>query len=116
VVLSEDQEQFRFVTWFKNTHKGVRIFAIPNGGWRSKATASLLKSTGVSPGVPDLYIPAWKLWIEMKKTKGGVVSQEQKEWIAYLNEIGDTAVVCRGWMEARRVVEEFVNKFSLVGS
>ena len=101
---SEDYEQFMFVTWFKNTFKGVRIYAIPNGGKRSKATAMVLKSTGVSPGVPDLHIPAWRLWIEMKRTKGGVVSKDQKEWIAYLNEIGDTAVVCKGFEEAKAVV------------
>ena len=105
VVLTEDQEQFRFVTWFKNTHKGIRIFAIPNGGLRNKVVAATLKSTGVSPGVPDLYIPAWKLWIEMKRAKGGVVSDVQKDWLAYLNEIGDTAIVCRGWLEAKEAVE-----------
>ena len=110
MVRSEDYEQFMFVTWFKNTFKGVRIYAIPNGGKRSKATAMVLKSTGVSPGVPDLHIPAWRLWIEMKRTKGGVVSKEQKDWIAYLNEIGGTAVVCKGFEEAKEVVMGFLNR------
>ena len=106
---SEDYEQFMFVTWFRNTYKGIRIFAIPNGGKRSKATAATLKATGVSAGVPDLYIPAWKLWIEMKRTSGGTVSKEQKEWLAYLNEIGDIAVVCKGFEEAKEVVSGFLN-------
>jgi hypothetical protein len=37
---------------------------------------------GVSPGVPDLFIPDWLLWVEMKREKGGRVSPEQKDWIS----------------------------------
>ena len=31
-VPSEHLEQREFVRWFRQTYKGVRIFAIPNGG------------------------------------------------------------------------------------
>ena len=81
---TEHEEQRELVRWFRQTWPGVRIFAIPNGGARSPATAGRLKAEGVSSGVPDLFIPAWGLWVEMKRTKGGSLSAEQKDWISYL--------------------------------
>lgn len=102
---SEHEEQREVVKWFRQTFDGVRIFAIPNGGARSITTAAKLKVEGVSAGVPDLYVPARKLWIEMKRVKGGVVDKSQKDWHDYLTAIGDTVIVCRGADEAKRMIE-----------
>jgi len=104
---SEHFEQVRFVGKFRIAYPGVRIFAIPNGGHRGKVTAVKMKNEGVSPGIPDLYVPAWHLWIEMKRLKGGTVSADQKGWHKYLSEIGDTVMVCRGSDEALSMVAEF---------
>lgn len=97
---TEHLEQRNFVMWFRQTYRPIRIFAIPNGGYRGKTEALKLKVEGVSPGVPDLYVPDWKLWIEMKRIKGGVVSPEQKDWHEYLRGIGDTVMVCYGCEDA----------------
>jgi hypothetical protein len=102
---TEHEEQRELVKWFRQTFDGVRIFAIPNGGARSITTATRLKVEGVSAGVPDLYVPLWKLWIEMKRTKGGVVDKSQKDWHDYLKSIGDRVIVCRGADEAKRMIE-----------
>ena len=101
---SEHVEQREFVSWFRKRYAGVRIIAIPNGGIRGAAAGARLKAEGVSAGVPDLYIPAWKLWIEMKRQRDYTVSQEQRDWIDYLQEIGDCAIVCRGFNDARTQV------------
>ena len=103
---SEDQEQMLLVQWFRRTYAGVRIFAIPNGGHRSMAVAAKLKATGTSSGVPDLFIPAWRLWVEMKRTKGGSLSPEQKEWIAYLEGCGYQCVVGKGAEDAKLKITE----------
>jgi hypothetical protein len=97
--LLEHHHQAIFVSWFRKTFPDVRIFAIPNGGKRSKREAERLKLEGVSPGVPDLFIPAWRLWVEMKSTTGRT-SDEQDEWIEYLHSIDNIAHVCRGHLEA----------------
>ena len=107
-VSSEHAEQVGFLNWIKYKYPDVLIFAIPNGGYRSIKTAKLLKEEGVVPGVPDLFIPKWKLFIEMKRTKGGVVSKEQEAMIAYLNKIGYTAFVACGATEASRKVLDFL--------
>ena len=105
-IRTEHEEQSLFVQWFRREYPGVRIFAIPNGEQRSPSVACRLKTEGVSRGVPDLFVPAWGLWIEMKRTKGGVVSVEQADWIEYLQGLGYAAVVCRGCDEAKVVSEK----------
>ena len=103
---SEHIEQREFVSWFRKRHRDVRIIAIPNGGQRSIATAARLKAEGVMAGVPDLFIPAWRVWIEMKREKGGSVSADQKDWIVYLTECGYRCFVARGAEDAKRQIIE----------
>jgi hypothetical protein len=105
---TEHEEQRELVRWFRQTHRGVRIFAIPNGGQRSIAAATRLKIEGASAGVPDLFIPAWKLWIEMKRVKGGTVSAEQKDWLKYLEEVGYCVKVCKGAEAAKEQITAFL--------
>jgi hypothetical protein len=90
-----------FVQWFKRTYPRIRILAIPNGGQRHIAVAAKMKATGQSAGVPDLFIPEWSLWIEMKRQTGGVVSPAQKDWIAYLESIGHRCIIGRGFEDAK---------------
>ena len=96
----EHGEQVTFVNWFRASFPSVRIFAIPNGGKRGKAEAKRLKDEGVTAGVPDLYIPAWRLWVEMKRQDGGVLSAEQEDWLDYLQTVGDSVIVAHGWEHA----------------
>ena len=106
-VPTEHEEQREFVSWFRKNHDGVRIFAIPNGGARSPSVAAQMKVEGVSKGVPDLYIPAWGLWVEMKRTKGGIISPEQQSWHDYLKGLEFTVIVPNGCEEAKKMIEEF---------
>ena len=105
---SEHVEQREFVSWFRKTYRPVRIFSIPNGGSRDKREAMNLKVEGVSAGVPDLYIPAWSLWIEMKREDGGTLSEKQKDWRDYLISIGDDWMVCHGFEEAKDMVTKYM--------
>lgn len=112
---TEDHEQMMFVQWFRSTYPGVLIFAIPNGGARHPAVAAKLKATGVVAGVPDLCVPEWRLWIEMKRIKGGRVSDEQKEVMAYLEKFGYTCKVAKGCEEAKQVVGSFLADNKMMG-
>lgn len=81
------------------------LFAIPNGGKRDVVTAKLLKDEGVKAGVPDIFLAVPRkefsgLFIEMKKRKGGVVSEKQANMIDLLNRNGYKAIVCHGAEEA----------------
>jgi len=98
---SESHEQQEVVKWFRQTYKDVLIYSTPNGGSRSISEACRLKCEGVVKGIPDLFIPAWRLWVEMKKVSGGKVSEEQKSVINYLQSVGYSAIVCAGAEEAK---------------
>ena len=107
---TEHLEQAEFVMWMRQTHKEARIFAIPNGGQRSRTTGAKLKAEGVSAGVPDLYIPFWRCWVEMKREKGGKLSPPQKEWIKYLESCGDTVIIGYGCEDAKNKITSLRNK------
>lgn len=102
---SEHLEQVRLVSWFRRQYPDTRIFAIPNGGHRGASQGVALKSEGVSSGVPDLCVPAWLLWVEMKRETGGVVSPAQRDWIQYLECIGHQVIIGRGFEDAKRQIE-----------
>ena len=110
IVPSEDHEQMMLVQWFRRTYPEVRIFSVPNGGHRHPAVAAKMKATGVVKGVPDLFVPAWHLWVEMKRTKGGSLSPEQKDWIAYLESVGFCCIVGKGADDAKRQISAFFNE------
>lgn len=107
-IKTEHEEQREFISWFRKSFPLVRIFAIPNGEKRSISVALRLKVEGVTPGVPDCFVPEWKLWIEMKRTKNSTVSPEQKDWISYLQTIGYTVFVAKGCDEAIEKTKSFL--------
>jgi hypothetical protein len=79
----EHQEQVNYVAWFRRTYPAVLIFAIPNGGVRDAVTAFRLKQEGVEPDVPDLFVPKFRLWVEMKRI-GGARRPSQREMAEHL--------------------------------
>lgn len=103
---SEHQEQVGLVNWFRLQFPGVLIFAVPNGERRALSVAKRLKAEGVVRGIPDLFIPAWLTWIEMKREKGGRLSPEQVQTIEYLRGIGHTVIVGKGAQDASRQIME----------
>lgn len=109
-VPTEHEEQREFVRWFRQSYPSVRIFAIPNGGSRSQREGGRLKLEGVSAGVPDLYIPACRAWLEMKRQKGGSLSPEQKDWRDYLQSIGDVWMVAKGCEDAKKQIIELLKR------
>jgi hypothetical protein len=98
---TEHEEQRELVRWFRQTYRGVKIYAIPNGGQRNRIVAAKLKAEGVLAGVSDLHVPAWNLWIEMKRAHGGKLSPLQRRWGDYVESIGHTFIVGNGFKDAR---------------
>lgn len=107
---SEHIEQVQTVSWFRKTYENVKIFAIPNGGHRNKITAAKLKAEGVTPGIPDLFVPEFNLWIEMKRQKGGRLSDNQKAMRTYLMSCGHDFLMCQGFEDAKRQIIDFFQK------
>ena len=115
---TEDEEQIALMRWAAlatPVHPELRLlFHIPNGGSRHKAEAGRFRAMGVKPGVPDLFLPVpaggyHGLFVELKRTKGGRVSPEQREWMDALRERGYCAALCRGWEDAARIITWYLD-------
>ena len=90
------------------------LFHVPNER-SNKAQAMRLKLEGVRPGIPDylLTVPVanWSgLWIELKSPTGSATGT-QKTQLVRLNRRGYLAVVCRGWHEARQLIESYLEGY-----
>lgn len=108
-IATESQEQRAFVRWWRLQYPSIRIFAIPNGGMRDAITGAILKAEGALPGVLDLFCPRLLLWVEMKRSKGGVVSDEQDDFGRYLvQECGHTVIFGHGCEDAIAQVKLFM--------
>jgi len=110
---SEANEQQIVVRYLKEHYPTALFCASAGGMFTSPRQAIKMKLTGYVKGFPDLFIyepnETYKgLAIEMKRTKGGVVSSEQKEWIKGLNERGYYAVICKGSEQAIQVIKEYL--------
>ena len=106
---SEEQEQeavFEWVVLMRNQYPELDLlYHCPNGADRHPAVAAKLKRQGVKAGVPDLFLPVARggfhgLYIELKRRKGGRVSEEQASWLKALEGQMYRAVVCHGAEEA----------------
>lgn len=113
----EHQIQSACVRWFRlqYPHLAKRLFAVPNGGWREKATAGRMKAEGVLPGVADLILlkpnARWgALLIEMK-TATGRQGLSQKEWQEDLCRSDEYKyVLCRSVDDFRREVMSYLRE------
>jgi hypothetical protein len=91
------------------------LFAIPNGGARSKTTGARLKKEGVVSGVSDLILmlPSHQyhaLCIEMKTDeKNSRQRDSQREWQLAVESQGYKYIICRTYDEFRYEVESYIS-------
>lgn len=109
----EEKEQMALIEWSEMVPeiKGL-LSHIPNGGFRLKTEANRLKKMGVRAGFPDLFLPVAKgqyhgLFMELK-IKPNIPSLIQKQWLAKLEFQGYRCMVCYGWEEAKRLIENYL--------
>jgi hypothetical protein len=109
----ESKLQRACIKWFKYQYPQEVIFAIPNGGKRSKIEAAIMKGEGVLQGVSDLFVMSGKngyngLFMEMK-TGSNKLSPLQKEFIKTAQDKGYKAEVCYSFEEFIEKVTEYLN-------
>jgi hypothetical protein len=112
---TEHAEQVALINWC-HAHPDRRlqlIYAHMNGIRTTPGDSIKHRDAGAKKGLPDLFLPVpsgeWHgLYIEMKRTKGGVVSPEQKIWISLLKQQGYEAIVCKGAEEAKAAIEKYL--------
>jgi hypothetical protein len=116
---TEHAEQVAFVA--RCRRENIFVFSIPNGvqinededdkkfaksqKYDKYAQINKLKAEGMVPGICDLFIPQYKLFIEMKRRDGGVVSESQKKVHCILKQLDYKVEVTNGAAVAWSVVE-----------
>ncbi len=116
----ESTTQQACVRWFRLQYScyNYLLFAIPNGGKRGIATATIMKKEGVLAGVADLFLSVPKLtlneseskhglYIEMKIAKGKQ-KERQKEFQKAVELAGYQYSICRSVGEFISVIEEYL--------
>lgn len=114
----EHAEQRRLIEWVHDDASLVypdllQIFAVPNGGARSKKTAGMLKAEGVRAGVLDLYLlvprGGYHGFAHELKAPGRTPTREQLDEIAALTAAGYDAAWGVGWEHARDRLLRYVS-------
>ena len=111
MIPSEEAEQVMLVQWLELM--GLKFSSIPNStyttSWKVKTRNT---RTGLRPGLPDLLVAlpgVGVIWIELKRTKRGVVSAVQQSWVDTLNACpGNQAYICLGADAAIAIIESFI--------
>lgn len=100
----ESWEQAAFVQWLRR--KGISFFSVPNGfiaGGRNKwGVLAKMKREGMTNGAPDLVIIPRSprlgshVVVEMKRVRGGKLSDAQVEIIKQMRDCGWVVIVAAG--------------------
>lgn len=125
---TEEQEAKWLFTWsqtqrWRGEPLSNYLIAIPNGAYLGKdpktraITMGILKATGVQPGVYDYIVPVptitngiiWPgLWLELKRTKDGRESREQKDFAKRMGLLGWRCQVAKGWVDASQKIQTYL--------
>ena len=112
----EHEVQRNCVNWFRAEFPdhALMLFAVPNGGGRSRTEGAILKAEGVTAGVSDLILLEARggfgaLCIEMKtRSKRSGQSDKQREWQAAAEAAGNRYVVARSLLAFQKAVYEYM--------
>lgn len=107
--------QSAFVRCFRLKYPSMvhNLFAVPNGGYRTKTTAANMKAEGQLSGVSDLIFLKRKgkcgaLCLEAK-IKGNYQSPTQKEWQKRIESDGFKYAIFHSVEEGMQIVENYLN-------
>lgn len=117
----ESNLQQNCVRWFDYQYAQYRLllFAIPNGGYRSKPEAGVLKAEGVRPGVADMFLAKESAWVKEDvtvlnglfiefKTEKGKQCPEQKEFEVAVKAAGYGYEVVRDFDTFKKLITEYM--------
>ena len=115
---NESKSQQALMQWWHIAHRSLGInheellMAFPLQGARSPQNGARMKAEGMRKGTPDLFLAVPRghhggLWIELK-TADGRVTAEQHATLCRLIGAGYSAVIARGWDQARQEIEAYL--------
>lgn len=111
----ESRIQQSAVKWFRLQYPKLAplLFSVPNGGYRNKIEAAIMKAEGTVAGVADLILlyPSCLyhgLLIEMKTPKGRQ-RPTQKDWQNKVEQAGYKYIICRSLEDFMSQIRDYLN-------
>ena len=97
----ESWEQQSLVAELERLEPGILMEINPAAGMKlDKRMAAQVKTLGYQAGTLDIFLPEYRVYIELKRQKGGSLSPEQKARIPRLEAAGYRVIVARGAVDA----------------
>lgn len=130
IIPKESHEQIQLVQYLnlkrvlyfapmnENTFSGIIRAIIKPLSRANRIICSIVakaRKMGTQKGVCDVWILEPRngfhgLIIELKRIEGSTTTKEQIEWVNNLNKRGYKAVICKGFIEAQKVVDEYLKE------
>lgn len=115
---SEKRHQIQLVGYARRTYPGLITIISPVTKFAGTKGARIYqglqqRAMGYLSGTPDIFFPYARggfhgLFIELKRTAGGRLEDQQRDMIKALIAEGYCAVVCRGYDEARMTLDKYM--------
>ena len=97
----ESWEQQSLVAELDRLEPGILMEINPAAGMKlDKRMSAAVKTLGYQAGTLDIFLPEYRVYIELKRQKGGSLSPEQKARIPRLESAGYRVIVARGAVDA----------------
>ena len=97
----ESWEQQSLVAELERLEPGILMEINPAAGMKlDKRMAAKVRALGYQAGTLDIFLPEHRVYIELKRQKGGALSPEQKARIPRLEAAGYRVIVARGAVDA----------------
>ncbi|OZI06609.1 hypothetical protein BWI93_19205 [Siphonobacter sp. BAB-5385] len=105
----EDHVQIQVCNYLRAQYPQAVFYHPPNEGKRTTFQMFKIKILGIKAGFPDLVIfhAGKNLALELKAAKGKP-TPEQLEWIAFFRRQGWMAEICKGFDDAKAVIDHFM--------
>jgi hypothetical protein len=114
LVPTEKEDAKKLIQW-AYTQPLIRdlIIHIPNEGKRTAWEGRSLALMGLRAGVSDFFLPLPRgrfhgAWLELKRAKGGRLSDVQQDWINKMLKLDYAAYVAYGFDDAVKMLEEYL--------
>lgn len=106
-----NQDRHPELKWLHSSLNGIFIPAPPSIRAR---IINHMKAEGMKKGIPDLFLPVARrdyhgLYIELKRSDGGKVRDEQSDFLDFVASQGYYGQVCCGYLEAKETLEWYLN-------
>ena len=97
----ESWEQQSLVAELERLQPGILMEINPAAGMKlDKRMAAAVKTLGYQAGTLDIFLPEHRIYIELKRQRGGSLSPEQKARIPRLETAGYRVIVAKGAVDA----------------